>query len=70
MNTPVLPVLFDKDDVAFHIRVSRNHVDTMERKKQLPPSCKMGSAKRWKSAEIQAWVDAGMPSVNEESAAV
>ena len=56
--------LWTKADLAFHLRVSLNHCDAMERQGRLPLSMKLGNSKRWKSAEILQWIDDGCPAID------
>lgn len=56
-----LPVLMTKADIAHHMRVSRNHVDTLERNGRFLPSIKVCGSKRWRSSDFLAWIEAGCP---------
>lgn len=53
--------LFDADQLAELFGCSRRHVERMDSAGKLPAAIRIGRLKRWKQAELRAWLDAGAP---------
>ncbi|MEO2045009.1 MAG: hypothetical protein ABGX16_00365 [Pirellulales bacterium] len=60
-----LPVLLTKKQTAFHISMTDRTVDGMVAEGKFPPFVVVGSSRRWRSAELIAWCDAGCPDMAE-----
>lgn len=54
-------LLLDAGAVAQALSLSVRKVREMDAAGQLPQALKIGRAKRWRAAELAAWVAAGMP---------
>jgi predicted DNA-binding transcriptional regulator AlpA len=58
---PLSPLTYDTNDLAFVLRTSLATIHRLRAAGKLPRALKLGSQLRWRVAEVQAWVTAGMP---------
>jgi len=55
------PLLMTVRDMADELRVSTKTIDRLCDSGKIPEPTKLGGSRRWRRAEIEAWVAAGMP---------
>jgi len=56
------PLLVDAHKLATMLDVSERQIRRMDDGGNLPDAIEFGACKRWRIAEIRAWLDAGAPS--------
>lgn len=60
-----LPLLLDKAGAARAVSVSTRQIDLLVAAGQFPPFVVVGQSRRWRSAELIAWANAGCPPMAE-----
>jgi hypothetical protein len=60
-----LSVLLSPGDLGAMLRRSPRALRTDDRRGVIPRPVRVGGSKRWRRAEIEAWVEAGCPSREE-----
>lgn len=58
------PLLLRVDEVAQLLGLSERSVWRMQSAGRLPSGVRLAGSIRWRRAEIEAWVDAGCPAIN------
>lgn len=59
------PLLLTARDVARELSISVRSVFRMAASQQLPAEVRVGQRRRWRRAEMMAWIDAGLPPRDE-----
>ena len=57
----VEPMLLSDKQLAVVLSVSVAHVHSLDNSGKLPKAVELGKSKRWVTAEIRAWTNAGCP---------
>lgn len=60
-------LLLDKRVVAEMIGCSTRHLDRLAADGRMPPPMKIGSLVRFRQSEIEDWIAAGCPSINDRA---
>jgi excisionase family DNA binding protein len=58
------PLLLRVNEVAELLGISERSVWRMQSAGKLPAAVRLAGSIRWRRAEIEAWVDAGCPAIN------
>lgn len=59
------PLLMTKADLATALATSTKTIDRLDQRGKLPRPIRLGRQNRWRRAEIEQWVEAGMPARRE-----
>ena len=64
MNQPVatVPVLMTVADLAAMLNTSQRSIYRFSAEGKIPRPARLGQQPRWRRAEVEAWIEAGMPS--------
>jgi predicted DNA-binding transcriptional regulator AlpA len=57
----VIPRFFDRKTLAAFLLVSTRTLDRLDSNGKLPPSVRIGAAKRWTRVSIEEWLRLGCP---------
>jgi predicted DNA-binding transcriptional regulator AlpA len=60
-SLPVAPLLYRPPELAAVLGISSRSLWRLDAAAKLPQAVRIGAAKRWRRAEIEAWIDAGCP---------
>jgi predicted DNA-binding transcriptional regulator AlpA len=55
------PLVYTGDELAVALQVSRKTITRMDQTGRLPRAISIAGRKRWRRAEIAAWMSAGAP---------
>ena len=61
----IVPYLLDRRQLAAFLGMSPSKIKEMTSTGELPRHLKIGKLVRWRRTEIEAWLDAGLPSRGE-----